>query len=118
MQERYNPELTDNKGGSMIVKKEYKKGRHVCRVTFNLPPTAVGYARTVNLVGEFNNWDRNSTPMKKLNNGGFTATVDLKKGREYQFLYLLDKRCWELDREADKFVKSPCGDCDNSVVIV
>ena len=102
----------------MIVKKEYVKGRHVCRVTFSLPPTAVGYARTVHIVGEFNNWNKDSMPMKKLNNGGFTATVSLKKGREYQFLYLLDKICWELDRDADKFVKSPYGDCDNSVVVV
>ena len=102
----------------MIEKKKYVKGKTVCRVTFSLPPTAVGYAGTVHIVGDFNNWNRDSTPMTKLNNGGFRATVNLRKGREYQFLYLLDKCCWELDRDADKFVKSPYGDCENSVVIV
>lgn len=102
----------------MSVKKQYLKNEPVCKVTFRLPVTAAGYARTVHIVGEFNNWDKHATPMKKSKNGEFTTTLNLNKGREYQFLYLIDKKYWELDREADKFVKSPFGNCDNSVVVV
>lgn len=102
----------------MIEKKQYFKGKPFCQVTFRLLRGAVGYARTVHIVGEFNNWDKHATEMKRSENGDFSATVNLTKGREYQFLYLIDRKCWELDREADKFVKSPYGDCDNSIVVV
>ncbi|MBN2515205.1 MAG: isoamylase early set domain-containing protein [Deltaproteobacteria bacterium] len=102
----------------MIIKKQYLKEQPVCKVTFSLPEGSVGFARTVHIVGEFNNWNTYATPMKKSKKGEFTVTVDLDKGREYQFLYLIDKSFWELDREADKLVRSPYGDCDNSVVIV
>jgi len=56
--------------------------------------------------------------MKKLKTGVFTVTLDLGKGREYQFRYLLDKKSWENDMDADKFVPTPFGDSENSVVVV
>lgn len=102
----------------MSVKKQYLKKKPVCKVTFELPPVAAGNANQVNIVGDFNNWSTNATTMKKSENGGFLVTIDLKKGRQYQFLYLIDKCIWEVEREADSFVKSPYGDCDNSVVVV
>ena len=102
----------------MSVKKRYLKKKPVCKVTFELPPIAVGFVNEVNIVGDFNNWSTNATPMKRAENGGFLATLDLEKGRQYEFLYLIDKRIWEAERDADRFVKSPYGDCDNSVVIV
>jgi 1,4-alpha-glucan branching enzyme len=102
----------------MSVKKQYRKRKTTCKVTFELPPVAVGYANKVNIVGDFNNWSTNATPMKRAENGGFLATLDLKKDRHYEFLYLIDKRVWELEREADRFVKNPFGDGDNSVIVV
>lgn len=102
----------------MSIKKRYFKKKPVCKVTFELTPVGAGLASKVNIVGDFNNWSKNATPMKRADNGGFTATLDLKKGRQYEFLYLIDKRIWEVEREADRFVKSPYGDCDNSVIIV
>jgi starch synthase/alpha-amylase len=63
-----------------------------------------------------NNWTFFSTPMKKIKSGAFTATLDLEKGREYQFRYLLDKKNWENDAGADKFAPSPFGDSENSVI--
>ena len=56
--------------------------------------------------------------MNRLKNGAFTTTIDLENGREYQFRYLLDENHWENETEADKFVPSPYGDSNNSVVIV
>ena len=102
----------------MTIKKRYLKSRPICKVTFKLPEGAAKSAGTVNLVGEFNNWDIHTIPMKRLKNGTFTATIDLKRGREYQFRYLIDKRIWENDWNADKYVPTPYANSDNSVVIL
>jgi hypothetical protein len=63
-------------------------------------------------------WNLSSTPMKKLKNGDFTATVILAKGTQYQFRYLLDDKAWENDWEADAYIPSPVSFADNSVVWV
>jgi 1,4-alpha-glucan branching enzyme len=75
-------------------------------------------AKTVNIVGDFNNWDIYATPMKKLKNGVFTATLDLGVDTEYQFRYLIDETKWENDGHADKYVPTPYGNAENSVVVV
>ncbi len=102
----------------MSLKKRFLKGRPVCKVTFNIPQEAVDEAQTVHVVGEFNNWDVYATPMKRLKDGSFTVTVDLDQGVEYQFRYLIDETIWENDWNADKYVPSHYGNCENSVVIV
>ncbi len=75
-------------------------------------------AKSAIIVGEFNGWSFTANPMKRLKNGAFTATVNLEKGRAYQFRYLLDDNQWANEAEADKFVSSPYGDSENSVIIV
>lgn len=87
-------------------------------MTFRLPRIAAPEAETVSVVGEFNSWDIHATPMKKLKKGDFTITLDLQPGREYQFRYLIDGSVWENDWNADRYVRSPYGDSDNSVVLV
>jgi 1,4-alpha-glucan branching enzyme len=100
------------------MKKEYLKRKNVCKVTFRLPRIAAPGAKSVCVVGEFNNWNIYGNPMKKLKTGDFTLTLGLEPGREYQFRYLIDESRWENDWNADKYVKSPYGDSDNSVVIL
>jgi 1,4-alpha-glucan branching enzyme len=100
------------------IKKEYIKGEDLCRVTFRLPSVAAVKARTVHIVGDFNDWNIHGSPMKKAQNGDYTITLDLTPGKEYHFRYLIDESKWENDWNADKYVKSPYGDSDNSVVIV
>lgn len=102
----------------MSFKKQYLKSRPQCKVTFRLPRAAAPEAKTVNLVGEFNNWSTVETPMKRLKNGEFTVAVELPVGKAYQFRYLLDQMTWENDWEADRYEKSDIGDCENSVVVV
>ena len=102
----------------MSIQKQYLKTKPVCKVTFIIPKDMAGSAGEVFLVGEFNNWDITSHPMKRRKDGDFNLTLSLEKGREYQFRYLLDGSVWENDNKADKYVKSPYTDCDNSVVIV
>ena len=100
----------------MSIRKQYLKSKPVCKVTFRISEEVGKSAGTAYVVGEFNNWDISSTPMKKLKKGAFTATIDLEKGREYQFRYLLDNTTWQNDLDADKFVPTPFGDSENSVI--
>ena len=100
------------------IKKKYLKSKNACKVTFRLPQIAAVGARYVYVVGDFNDWNMHKNPMKKLKKGDFTVTLELERGREYQFRYLIDKVRWENDWKADKYVKSPYGDSENSVVIV
>ncbi len=114
--EKSLPEKATTK--SIGIKKEFLKTKNVCRVTFRLPKAAAPDAKSVYIVGDFNNWDIHTNPMKKRKNEDYTISLDLESGREYQFRYLIDESKWENDWKADKYVKSPYGDSDNSVVIV
>ena len=102
----------------MSLKKQYLKKKPVCKVTFTLTREAAAGAKTVHLVGEFNNWNVLATPMKKLKNGSFKVILDLALNREYQFRYLLNETLWENDWNADKYVPTPFGNAENSVVTV
>lgn len=99
------------------LSKAYLKSRDACKVTFKLPVAAAAEAKRVALVGDFNNWDSGSHTMKKIKNAYYAACVELEAGREYQFRYLIDGQRWENDFSADKYVKSPYGDSENSVVV-
>jgi 1,4-alpha-glucan branching enzyme len=100
------------------IKKQYLKSRNACKVTFRLPRTAAPQAERVCIVGEFNNWNTEVDCMKKLKAGDFSITLELEPGREYEFRYLIDDYRWENDWNADAYVRSPYGHCDNSVVLV
>ena len=100
------------------IKKEYPKSTNVCEVTFRLPKIAAPDAKSVCIVGDFNNWNVYANSMTRLKNGGYTITLELKTGKEYQFRYLINESKWENDWNADKYVKSPFGDSDNSVIMV
>jgi 1,4-alpha-glucan branching enzyme len=97
-----------------MLKKEYLKTRPICKVTFTLPEDIK--AETAYLVGDFNEWSETKTPMRKLKNSRFTATLELEKGREYQFRYLVNGEEWQNDWHADKYVPNPFGE-ENSVVV-
>ncbi len=100
------------------MKKRYLKTKPVCKVTFELPREAVQSAGKVFVVGEFNDWDTQSTPMKKRRDGSYWVTVDLRPDQKYQYRYLIDETKWENDWAADAYVPSPYGDSENSLVVV
>lgn len=102
----------------MSIKKQYLKTKPECKVTFTLPKDMSRSAGSVYLVGEFNGWDVNSHPMKLHKDGSFNLTINLEKGHEYQFRYLIDGSVWENDDCADKYVRTPYGDSENSVVVI
>ena len=71
----------------MSMKKQYVKSNSVCKVTFRLPKAAASAAKGVFIVGEFNNWDKKASPMKKLKSGEYTITMALEPDRQYEFRY-------------------------------
>jgi len=59
------------------------------------------------LVGDFNQWNEASHPMKKMKNGGFSLEIELPLGQDCQFRYRSGDNVWLNDPEADAYV--PCG---------
>ena len=102
----------------MSIKKQYLKSKPACKVTFRLNANEAKEAESAKLIGDFNAWDLDVEPMKKLKNGDFTQTVTLESDSEYQFRYLLDDDVWQNDWEADAYIPSPVSMEDNSVVRV
>jgi 1,4-alpha-glucan branching enzyme len=102
----------------MSLSKRYLKSRPVSKVTFRLPREAAPKARRVNLVGEFNHWDPQATPMARLKSGEFKVTLDLETGREYHFRYLIEDSVWENDWSADRYATCTFSGTENSVVVV
>ncbi len=81
-------------------------------VTFALPEPG---AQQVTLSGEFNGWSRESTPMKRQENGRWEATVVLPPGR-YQYKFVVDGQ-WIPDPQAHENVWNEHGTL-NSVIEV
>jgi len=104
--------------GAAGMKKEYLEGGKLCKVTFRLPSVAARGAKNVCIVGDFNNWNTRANPMKRQENGDYEISLKVEPRKEYHFRYLIDDSKWENDWNADKYVKSPLGDSDNSVVVV
>jgi 1,4-alpha-glucan branching enzyme len=100
----------------MGIRKQFLKSRPVCKVTFNIPKKLGNAAEQAHVVSEFNGWSTCATPMKRLKNGAFSATVELEKGRSYQFRYLLGQSHWENDPDADDYRPTLFGDSQNSVI--
>ena len=50
----------------MGIQKKFLKTKPVCKVTFIMPKEAVESAEKVHLVGDFNNWEKQAMPLKKL----------------------------------------------------
>ena len=94
-----------------MLKKSYSKTGKKCSVTFRLP-AEVG-AETAHLCGDFNDWSRTATPMKRLKDGGFSVRLSLDTGKTYRFRYLLNGEVWENDWAADGYLPNDFGSDDS-----
>ena len=99
-----------------MIKKQVLKSKPVSKVTFGLSKKEVPGAGKVNLVGNFNNWDESALELNKLKSGDFKVVVELEKGQDYQFRYLVDGTSWLNDSEADTYVAAGIGEEQNCVV--
>ena len=109
--------LQESKAELSGIAREYIKSRNLCKVTFILPGEAALKAKQVAIVGDFNNWNKTTTSLSKLENGDFSVTLELEAGKEYRFRYLIDNHRWENDWCADKYLAGPYG-VEDSVVCV
>lgn len=100
----------------MGIKKQYLKNNEVVKVTFSLKQD-IENVETVRIPGEFNNWDTNCEPMKKLKSGAFTQTLKFETGKAYQYKYLINDSEWRNDPEADRYEPNNTGPGEvNSVI--
>lgn len=96
----------------MAIKKQFLKSKPVCKVTFTVPAEE---AKNVAVVGTFNDWNGEATPLKKLKNGSFKGTVDLEAGNSYEFRYIVDGE-YVNEEQADNYAWSDFAGADNSVL--
>ncbi|WP_234572308.1 isoamylase early set domain-containing protein [Rhodohalobacter sp. 614A] len=97
-----------------MLKKTFTPKRTICKVTFSIP---VEWAEnSVQLVGDFNDWDKESDSLKKKKDK-WEVTLRLKPENEYRFKYLIDGEKWENDDAADKYVANDFGSEDSVVEV-
>ena len=99
----------------MGFKKQFLKSKPACKVSFRLEAAEASGATKVQLLGDFNNWDKSVEPMTALKSNDFTATLELETGKEYQFRYLIDGSTWKNDSQADHFAANSFGE-ENGVI--
>lgn len=99
----------------MSITKKYQSTKGNYKVTFTLPADVAPAAKSVQILGEFNDWDAKKAPAMKSSKKEYSATVELKPGR-YEFRYLIDGLRWENDFSADNYVSSPFAGINNSVL--
>jgi 1,4-alpha-glucan branching enzyme len=93
------------------VIKTAKPGRDgTVRVTFALPVDEPDGA--VSVVGNFNDWNPHTHPLRKRANQTRSATVTVKAGTKLQFRYLAEGGVW-LDDET-----APAGEGLDAVIMV
>ena len=101
-----------------MIKKRYIKSRQVFKTTFQLSQRELpeGFkVESVHLVGDFNDWNRESIPMNRLKTGDFKIDLDLEPGKKYEFRYLLNSEEWYNEWDADEYVLGEFGK-DNCVL--
>lgn len=85
------------------------------KVTFSLPQDDPPGA--VSVLGDFNDWDELSHPMKKRSNGTRSVVVEMEAGRDYHFKYLGEDGTWFNEDDADLYEANEYGEV-NSVLRV
>ena len=99
-----------------IIKNYQSKGS--VKVTFSHPVSAANGAKTVQVLGDFNNWDGKTAPKMKKGKDEFSTVIELNAGQSYEFRYLIDNTQWDNDFSADGYVSSPYPGITNSVVVL
>ena len=99
-----------------MVNKNYLKSRPVCKVTFSFIPPGNPSIQNVFLVGDFNSWNTQASPMASKKEK-FEITIELTPGHEYHFRYFVDGSEWYNDDKADRYALNSFGTY-NSVISI
>ncbi|MGL1889299.1 MAG: isoamylase early set domain-containing protein [Reichenbachiella sp.] len=100
----------------MSIKKQFLKTKDLYKVTWTMDKKTANGAGSVFLSGNFNEWSLEANPMEKLKNGSFKLIMELPKGQEYQFRYLLDNKNWLNEEKADGFTDNQLSNEPNSIL--
>jgi 1,4-alpha-glucan branching enzyme len=96
----------------MGIKKQFLKSKPVCKVTFTV---AAKEANNEAVVVSFNDWNAQSSPLKKLKNGSFKGTIDLEAAASHEFKYLIDG-AFVNEPEADGYPWNDYAGGENSLI--
>jgi 1,4-alpha-glucan branching enzyme len=97
----------------MMLQKE-QVGDSSVRVTFRVSHHI--WADSIALVGEFNDWDAHSHPMRRTRGDGeWHISLVLEANSSYRFRYLVDGKEWMDDDHADNCEPNPFGGFDSVV---
>ncbi|MFM8484783.1 MAG: isoamylase early set domain-containing protein [Bacteroidota bacterium] len=108
------PKTTKKAKAAPAVEKAAVKAVSKVKVTFELPVEAVQNAGTVAVLSDFKNWEEGAL-LKKQKDGSFKATLELEKGRSYEYRFLINGEKWENAWNAESYKPTPFGTY-NSVV--
>jgi hypothetical protein len=86
-----------------------------CRVRFRLPAEAG--AEQAWLVGDFNGWSTDATPLVRQPDGSLEVEVVLPPGRDYRFRYYRGGDRWDNDWSADAYEPNDFGGADSIVSV-
>ena len=100
----------------MSIKKQFLKSKDKYKVTWAIDKKVVKGAESITLAGDFNDWSHSENTFKKLKSGNFTLTLELAKGTNYQFRYLVDGNNWMNETDADAFVDNSLSNEQNCVL--
>tara|TARA_B100000809_G_scaffold63282_2_gene59980 strand:- start:674 stop:970 length:297 start_codon:yes stop_codon:yes gene_type:complete len=96
----------------MAIKKQYLKSKPVCKVTFEL---AAKESDKVSVVGDFNEWDAEAAPLKKLKNGTFKVVLSLEAGSSFEYKFVVDGN-YVNDKNADSLKFNKFANAENGVL--
>lgn len=90
-----------------MLKKQFFKTKDTCKVTFSLPPEQLPEGveiEKISVVGDFNDWDPEATPLRLLKSGVWKEKIELAGDSEYKFRYKINGNMWHNDPDADGYV--------------
>ena len=100
-----------------MLKKTYVKSRDVWKVSFNLSKEEcpdVENITSIHLVGDFNDWDKEATPLTYAKSI-YSTTLEFTPRQEFQFRYLINGQIWCNDWHADGYIANEYGG-DNCIL--
>jgi 1,4-alpha-glucan branching enzyme len=97
-----------------MIYKEESRHENKVHVTFQIAGSV--WAERIHLVGDFNDWNRESLPFRHTRDENWQIDLDLDRGREYRFRYLIDGHRWGNDWHADRHVQRTDGSSDSVIV--
>lgn len=90
----------------MIRKERLPNRPGTMRIRFSLPASI--WADTIHLVGDFNNWSTDTTPLR-LDDTDWSVTLDLDTDQAYEYRYLVNNDEWLSDWNADSTISEHNG---------